>query len=40
MIKDLENGRSPAQKKIISVEKGFDAKEITQADVDRYGLGE
>jgi simple sugar transport system substrate-binding protein len=40
MIKDLGNGKAPAQKKIISVEKGFDAREITQADVDKYGLGE
>jgi simple sugar transport system substrate-binding protein len=40
MIKDLENGKAPAQKKIISEEKGFDARTITQADVDKYGLGE
>jgi simple sugar transport system substrate-binding protein len=40
MIKDLENGQAPAQKKVISEEKGFDAKTITQADVDKYGLGE
>ena len=40
MIKDLGNGKAPAQKKVISVEKGFDAKTITQADIDTYGLGE
>ncbi|MDR2477659.1 MAG: substrate-binding domain-containing protein, partial [Treponema sp.] len=40
MIKDLANGKAPAQKKIISEEKGFDAKTITQADIDKYGLGE
>ena len=40
MIKDLENGKAPAQKKVISVEKGFDATTITQADIDTYGLGE
>ncbi len=27
-------------KKIISNEKGFDAKTITQADIDKYGLGD
>jgi simple sugar transport system substrate-binding protein len=40
MIKALGNGQAPAQKKIIYEEKGFDAKTITQADVDKYGLGE
>jgi simple sugar transport system substrate-binding protein len=40
MLKDLENGSAPAQKIVISEEKGFDATEITQADVDKYGLGE
>ncbi len=40
MIKDLAAGKAPAQKKIISVEKGFDAKTISQADIDTYGLGE
>ncbi|MDR1073436.1 MAG: substrate-binding domain-containing protein [Treponema sp.] len=40
MIKDIQNGKAPAQKKIISEEKGFDARTITQADIDRYGLGE
>ncbi len=40
MIKDLQNGKAPAQKKIINEERGFDAKTITQADIDKYGLGE
>ncbi|MDR1128730.1 MAG: substrate-binding domain-containing protein [Treponema sp.] len=40
MIKDLANGKAPAQKKVISEEKGFDATEITQADIEKYGLGE
>lgn len=40
MIKDLAAGKAPAQKKVISVEKGFDATTITQADIDTYGLGE
>ncbi len=40
MIKDLEAGKAPAQKKVISEEKGFDATTITQADIDTYGLGE
>ncbi len=40
MIKDLTAGKAPAQKKFISVERGFDAKTITQADIDTFGLGE
>jgi simple sugar transport system substrate-binding protein len=40
IVKDLENGKAPARKKIIIEEKGFDARTITQADVDTYGLGE
>ncbi len=40
MIKDLEAGKTLAAKKVISEEKGFDAKTITQADIDTYGLGE
>jgi simple sugar transport system substrate-binding protein len=40
MIKDIKNGKAPTQKKIISEEKGFDARTITQADIDKYGLGE
>lgn len=34
----IKNGTT--QKKVISEEKGFDAKTITQADIDTYGLGE
>jgi simple sugar transport system substrate-binding protein len=40
MIKDLEAGKTLPTKKVISEEKGFDAKTITQADIDTYGLGE
>lgn len=40
MIKTLEEGGSIAEKKVISEEKGFDAKTITQEDIDTYGLGE
>jgi ABC-type sugar transport system substrate-binding protein len=40
MIKKLEAGEKLTQKKVISEEKGFDAKTITQADIDTYGLGE
>ncbi|MBR4393159.1 MAG: substrate-binding domain-containing protein, partial [Oscillospiraceae bacterium] len=43
MIKTLEAGGAIEglndAKQIISVEKGFDAREITQADIDTYGLG-
>lgn len=38
IIKDLENGKSPAQKVIYTEEKGFDAKTITQEDIDKYGI--
>ena len=38
IIKDLENGTSPANKVIIMDEKGFDASTITQEDVDKYGI--
>jgi simple sugar transport system substrate-binding protein len=34
----IKNGVT--QKKVISEERGFDAREITQADIDTYGLGE
>ncbi|MBR5059011.1 MAG: ABC transporter substrate-binding protein [Clostridiales bacterium] len=37
IIKDLEAGKTP-EKTIIMDEKGFDAKTITQADVDNYGI--
>ena len=43
MIKTLESGGSieglNELNQIISEEKGFDAKTITQADIDTYGLG-
>ena len=35
----IKSGNVPS-KKIISDEKGFDAKKITQADIDTYGLGD
>ena len=38
IIKDLENGKSPAEKVVIMQEKGFDASKITQEDVDNYGI--
>ena len=38
IIKDLENGKAPANKVVIMDEKGFDASTITQADVDNYGI--
>jgi len=37
--KMISTGKIPS-KKIISDEKGFDAKAITQADIDKYGLGD
>ena len=40
MIKDLEAGKTLPQKIVISEEKGFDARTITQADIDTYGLGD
>jgi simple sugar transport system substrate-binding protein len=40
MIKTLESGGTLTTKIVISDEKGFDAKTITQADIDTYGLGE
>ena len=38
IIRDLENGKSPAEKVVIMQEKGFDASTITQEDVDKYGI--
>jgi len=35
----IKSGNVPA-KKVISEEKGFDAKKITQSDIDTYGLGD
>ncbi len=41
VISDLiKSGETPAEKKIISVEKGFDATTLTEDDVNTYGLGE
>jgi len=40
MIKKLEAGETLSQKKVISEEKGFDARTITQSDIDTYGLGD
>ena len=44
MIATLESGKAIEglndAKQIISVEKGFDATTLTQADIDTYGLGE
>ena len=39
IIKDLEAGKTPAEKTIIMEEKGFDANTITQDDVNTYGIG-
>ena len=38
IIKTIQGGGSPAQKTIIMDEKGFDATEITQEDVDNFGI--
>ena len=35
----IKTGNVPS-KKVISEEKGFDAKKLTQADIDTYGLGD
>jgi len=40
MIQKLEAGETLAEKKVISEERGFDARTITQADIDTFGLGE
>jgi len=40
MITKLQAGETLTEKKVISVERGFDATTITQADIDTYGLGE
>ena len=37
IIKDLMAGKEPAEKKIFTPERGFDAATITQEDVDTYG---
>ncbi len=38
IIQGLEAGQAPAEKVVIMDEKGFDAKTITQEDVDNYGI--
>ena len=38
IIDKLENGETLSQKTIIMDEKGFDAKTITDADVEQYGI--
>jgi len=41
IISDLiKSGQAPSSKKIINEEKGFDAKTITDDDINTYGLGE
>ena len=40
MIKKIQAGGTITTKKVISEEKGFDATTLTQADVDKYGLGD
>ena len=35
----IKTGKVPS-KKVISEEKGFDAKKLTQSDIDTYGLGD
>jgi len=40
MIKKLEGGGTLSAKKVISEEKGFDARKISQQDIDTYGLGD
>jgi simple sugar transport system substrate-binding protein len=38
VIKDLQAGKTPAEKVIVMNEVGFDATTITQEDVDKYGI--
>ena len=40
IIEDMIKSGKIASKKYINEEKGFDAKTITQADIDKYGLGD
>ena len=40
IIKKLQNGEALAEKTIIMEEKGFDAKTITDEDVEKYGIGQ
>lgn len=39
IIKTLQNGGTIAEKQIIMDEKGFDATEITEDDIKKYGVG-
>jgi simple sugar transport system substrate-binding protein len=40
LIKKLQAGENLSDKIIISDERGFDARTITQADIDNYGIGD
>jgi len=40
MINRIEAGETLTEKKVISEERGFDARTITQEEIDTYGLGE
>ncbi len=40
LIQKLENGETIEEKLIISEERGFDARTITQEEIDTFGLGE
>ena len=40
MIKKIKAGETITTKKVISEERGFDARTITQAEIDAYGLGD
>jgi simple sugar transport system substrate-binding protein len=40
MIRKLEAGERLTTKIVISDEKGFDARTITQEDIDTFGLGD
>ena len=40
IIEDMIKSGKVSSKKYINEEKGFDAKTITQADIDKYGLGD
>ena len=39
VIKKLEAGKTLTEKTIILDEKGFDANEITDEDIEKYGIG-
>ena len=40
VIEDMIKSCKVPSKKVISEEKGFDATKLTQADIDKYGLGD